>query len=556
MKFFDINCMLGPTNTNREPAFLNVQSLLAEMDRVGIEEALVFSSLARESHPIDGNQHIVEAVQGIHRLHPCWVVLPPGTLEMPEPGKLVERMKSAGVRAARMCPVQHRYPLIERSCRALFKELTAAKIPLLIDTNRPSWSQTTLDWRDIFDVAENHPDLQLVLLREGGTTARVLFSVWDDFPNIKLDASYLQESRIVEEIVERFGAERLLFGTAMPQYDAGGPLASVLGAPVSDAARDSIAGDNARRLLGLPVLPSTTRSVWPCGERGFRVFDVHGHLGPWEAKYYPDSTAEQMITRMDQLGIERFVFSDMLGIGPDFRRGNDRVAKAITQFPDRLMGYVVYNPNYEASMKEEMRRCFDDLGFHGIKLHCATHDTSTEDPSYRLAFETAHERACPVLCHCNEGPSPEFLTNLLNEFSDMKFIFAHLGGCTRQAISKFVDVANECPNLFLELSVSVMPRGVLAWLVEQIPVDQILYGSDHPINEFSFQLGRVLFADIDDNLKQRILWDNAARIFKLKPDGSTRSSDFAINSQNNVNGHGVEVTPDLSLSGKYVVAIS
>ena len=71
------------------------------------------------------------------------------------------------------------------------------------------------------------------------------------------------------------------------------------------------------------------------------------------------------------------------------------------------------------------------------------------------------------------------------------------------------------PNLFFDLGVSQIPRGTLAWLVEQVPHEQILYGSDHPLNEFTFQLGRVIYADIPDNVKRAILWDNSARIFDI-----------------------------------------
>ena len=76
-----------------------------------------------------------------------------------------------------------------------------------------------------------------------------------------------------------------------------------------------------------------------------------------------------------------------------------------------------------------------------------------------------------------------------------------------------MEVAQERPNLFIDLGVSGMPRGTLAWLVKQVPPAQIVYGSDHPLNGFTFQLGRVLHADISDALKRIILGDNAAKIF-------------------------------------------
>ncbi len=515
LNFFDFNCMLGPTNTNREPSFLSARQLLAEMDRLGIAEAMVYSSLARYAHPSDGNALLLEEIRHHPRLHACWIGLPPGTGEMPEPAAFVQQMQQQNVRALRLLPEAHRYPLLEESLYPLLHELNAAKIPLLIDIDRANWGEIKLDWREIFTIAGAHPDLPLVLLREGGSTARVLFSVWEKYPNIRLDASYIQESRIIEEIVTRFGPDKLIFGSAMPRFDAGGPLASVMGASVEEKDKAAIAGNNARRLLQLPENPQQTSSHWPCGQNGFRVFDTHGHIGRWDLKYYPDWTPAQMVERMDQLGIERFAVSDILAIGPDFRSGNDRIGQAVAQFPDRLVGYAAYNPNYESQMADEMARCFDELGLSGIKLHCALHDTATVDRSYRLAFQTAHERKCPMLCHVQLNPSPEFFKSILADYPDCQFIYAHIGGTNQQTLQPFLEVAYERSNFFIELSASVMQRGVLAWLTQNAPGEQILFGSDHPLNEFSFQLGRVLYAEINDDIKQKILWDNAARIFNI-----------------------------------------
>jgi len=48
-----------------------------------------------------------------------------------------------------------------------------------------------------------------------------------------------------------------------------------------------------------------------------------------------------------------------------------------------------------------------------------------------------------------------------------------------------------------------------------MPVEQIIYGADFPIMDFPYQLGRVLYADISEQAKRKILWENPARIFKV-----------------------------------------
>ncbi len=510
---FDANVMLGPTNTDRESSFRTPGQLLAEMDRLEIGDSLVYSSQARMGDPAAGNRLLLDQIHDQPRLHPCWVVLPPGTSQQLPPEDLVSQMKSLGVRAVRMFPGEHFFPLLERSLRPLLQALAQARMPLLIDTGRESWAQLRLDWGEILTLAEAHPQLPLVLLREGGSTARVLFAVWDEVPNIHLDVSYLQQSSILEEICERFGSQRLLFGTNMPEYDPGGPLSLLEGAQVDPEQRMQIGGNNLRSLLGLKPVSGEAARRWPVGSEGFRVFDIHGHLGQWNRMYHRDHSPKDLVRRMDQLGVQKLVISDLLAIGPDYRTGNDRVGQALAEFPDRLVGYAVYNPNYESEMADEMVRCFDELGCSGIKLHCMLHDTSTEDSSYRLAFRVAEERACPVLCHVHDGPSSDFLASLLAEHPHAKFIYAHLGGGPRAGLEPLLSVAEARPNLCFDLASSAMPRATLAWLAGKVPPSQILYGSDHPIMDFSYQLGRVLHAQIPEELKRMILWSNADRIF-------------------------------------------
>lgn len=513
MRSFDSNCMLGPTSTNSEPCLRSAQALLREMDRVGIEDALVFASQAVMAHPADGNPRVVAEIEGHPRLHACWVLLPPSTGELSDATTLVAHMKATGVRAARIFPARHKFPLIEPVLRPLLQALAAARIPLFIDVGRTSWWEIS-GWREIFEIAAKYPTLPVVLLREGGTTWRALFEVWDSLPNIHLDTSYLQESRIVEVIVDRFGHERLLFGTGMPAHDPGGPLSLLNGAQITPLERSAIAGGNLRHLLGLPQAEPFAESTRSIEADGFRVFDVHGHTGRFAEKFHADSSPQQTVERMDQVGIDILAVSDFLAVGPDYKAGNDRTGESVAAFPQRLLGYVVYNPNYESEMKRELDRGFEELGCSGIKLHCAYHETSTEDPAYRLAFEISQQRACPVLCHQFGDPSVEFLLQILADYPNTKFIYAHLGGKGRRVISPLLEVAAQRTNFFLDLSFSNMPRGGLAWLVDHVPSSQIVFGSDYPLNDFTFQLGRVLYSDISQTVKRAILHDNAARIFR------------------------------------------
>ena len=60
---FDVNVMLGPTNTNREPGFGTPGQLLEGMDRLGIGDALVYSSQAWMGDPAAGSRLLMDQIR-------------------------------------------------------------------------------------------------------------------------------------------------------------------------------------------------------------------------------------------------------------------------------------------------------------------------------------------------------------------------------------------------------------------------------------------------------------------------------------------------------------
>jgi predicted TIM-barrel fold metal-dependent hydrolase len=68
-------------------------------------------------------------------------------------------------------------------------------------------------------------------------------------PNLHIDTSTYVAHRQLESFVDKFGPERLAFGSRLPLYTAGAALGVLATARISDEARLSIAGGTLRRLL-------------------------------------------------------------------------------------------------------------------------------------------------------------------------------------------------------------------------------------------------------------------------------------------------------------------
>lgn len=244
LDFFDCNVVLGKVQKPAPGGTLDAESLLAEMDRYGIREALVYHAFARRNAPVRGNRLASEAAATSPRLHPCWMVLPTGTDEMPSFDETGEGMRRDGVRAVRIAPDAngHMFSLAEVVCGDLFDWLEASRLPVFVE-------QTAVDWRDVDRIAERHPDLPLVLIDITYRINRDLYPRLKAFSNLYVEISYLQQHRGIEDVCERFGPERLLFGSKIPILCPGSARHMVETAAIPDDAKAAIAGGNLRRLL-------------------------------------------------------------------------------------------------------------------------------------------------------------------------------------------------------------------------------------------------------------------------------------------------------------------
>jgi hypothetical protein len=244
LRLFDANCMLGRIIAPKEGFPLSVEELLSVMDDFQIAEALVYHAMSKEYHPRDGNRVLLDEIAGTGRLHPTWVVMPSHTGEFPPEDRLVQEMLAAGVRAARVFPHadSHNFSLSPWVCEKLLGSLERSRIPLFVD-------QEQIDWDTVHELCQRYAGLPLVLTNVGYRVNRFLYPLWQEFRNLHVELSSYCGHRGIEEVVERFGAERLLFGTRLPYFTPGSAIGMLSYAAISDADRKRIAGGNLRNLL-------------------------------------------------------------------------------------------------------------------------------------------------------------------------------------------------------------------------------------------------------------------------------------------------------------------
>jgi hypothetical protein len=180
---------------------------------------------------------------------------------------------------------------------------------------------------------------------------------------------------------------------------------------------------------------------------------------------------------------------------------------------ERFLGFCFLNPGYARESLGEIERCIVDGGMVGIKLY---HQYRICDPALTPVMQRAAELQVPVLMHAGKGRDTETQTQQprLSDashfvraaamFPDTTLIEAHIGGggdwewCLRH-------LENRPPNLYLDISGTVIDAGIVDKTVAAIGLDHVLFATDMSMEE---GVGKVLDADLTDEQRERIFAGN------------------------------------------------
>lgn len=257
------------------------------------------------------------------------------------------------------------------------------------------------------------------------------------------------------------------------------------------------------------------KSGLPLGD--VAVIDCHGHLGRWQLIHMAKHRVEEMIETMDRLGIDKLCLSPFLGCFCDFRRGNDLLGEVVKRRPGRLLGQITVNPNYPDEVLPELKRCESEYGVRMLKIHPFCHEYPADGQGYRDLWKYAHENDLVVLTHTWESDAncaPTMFGKIAAEHPGAKIILAH-AGVTQEGCRQTIEVVAKHENLFLDTASSQPHVGMIERFVRELGADRVLFGSDMPLLEPAAQFGKIAYARISEEEKEKILGLNLRRLLRI-----------------------------------------
>jgi predicted TIM-barrel fold metal-dependent hydrolase len=211
------------------------EGLIAALDEAGIERAIVCAGRAR-GHGYDVEN---ERVAALVAEHPDRLV----AFARVDP---LAPVAATGASGLFLHPWEDAFRVTDPAVDAVLDGR-----PVIVSTGYPFVSEAL----QVAELARRHPETTFVATNGGqinisGLGQEDAFLALEACPNLHVQTSGVYREDFLEGVVERFGAERLVYASAWPQFDPRLELLRVRWAPnLAEDARAAILGGNATRLL-------------------------------------------------------------------------------------------------------------------------------------------------------------------------------------------------------------------------------------------------------------------------------------------------------------------
>ena len=234
MKIIDMNISIG--GEDAVGATIDQDYLQQLMDCYHIDEAVCWHQHALLD-PMDGNQQMaqISAVSG-GRVHTCAVLDPIlGADCLPGTGTLLERLHQFKPACIRIFPTSCRMVLHPFYWEEILDAAQALGLPLILDGE-----YTTDVFCNLPQMSVQYPNIKFILIRYGVCNARHIMPLLAKCKNIYFAIDRMLDHLQIEEICEKYGCDKLLFGSGYPERPMEGILGLALYADIPDNARDQI----------------------------------------------------------------------------------------------------------------------------------------------------------------------------------------------------------------------------------------------------------------------------------------------------------------------------
>jgi uncharacterized protein len=237
------------------------------------------------------------------------------------------------------------------------------------------------------------------------------------------------------------------------------------------------------------------------------IIDAHCHAGlgdgfrgPWDT----EGRLEPYLMRAATAGIDRTVVFPVFN--SDYAAANERLARIVARWPQRLIGFAAINPKRDAGHAERMvGRAVEIHGFRGLKVH------AIDSLPTREVCDAARRWGLPLLVDVVRQTAA--VEMLADQYPDLNFIIPHLGGFADDWMVHLQIVDQMCrrPNVYADTS-GVRYFDALVEAVRRAGPEKLIFGSDGPGLHPGLELHKVRLLHLPSPAQAMVTGGNIGRL--------------------------------------------
>jgi len=237
---------------------------------------------------------------------------------------------------------------------------------------------------------------------------------------------------------------------------------------------------------------------------------------------FPDVPLSATLASMDEAGVRLGLTSAWWGPQGELI-SNDEVAGFVAESGGRLLGAASVDLAKPMEAIRELRRCVCELGFRALRIVPWLWGLPPDDRRYYPLYAECIELDIPFclqvghtgpLLTSETGRPIPYLENVAIEFPELRIVAGHVGAPWTQ---EMISLATRFENVYIDTS---------AYKISRYPADfvdflrargsrKVLFGTNYPMLTASACLEALDSLGLDDEAKDRFLYGNARRVFKL-----------------------------------------
>lgn len=244
------------------------------------------------------------------------------------------------------------------------------------------------------------------------------------------------------------------------------------------------------------------------------IIDVHAHLG-YDRVFDEAFTEAEQWEKIRQFNVDYTILQpSLVHTLEEVQQLHDSIHELCQRHPGKFAGMANPNPHLpDDSYEQEVRRCIEDMGFVGIKIHTYAHGVNPAGRDGIRVFELAKALRVPVMVHTGAGipfANPSNLIPVAQAFPDVPIVLAH---CGMMVLAGETYIAmKDYDNLYADIT---WTGGFLIrhW-VRDLGAHRFMFGTDHADN-CGTELGKVRTSGLTEMEQEWILGKTALSVYQL-----------------------------------------